>query len=83
MRFLREVHAKLTQVDWSGDKIHDLVYECAKASGIGAKGGFQVMYVIFINKKQGPRLGHFLSTLDRSFVLGRIEETFSPTCNLA
>jgi lysyl-tRNA synthetase, class I len=83
LRFLREVHAKLTQVEWSGDKIHDLVYECAKVSGLGAKGGFQVMYSIFINKRQGPRLGYFLSTLDRSFVLARIEEAFSSSCALA
>jgi len=83
LRFLHEVHAKLAQVEWSGDKIHDLVYECAKASGLGAKGGFQVMYSIFINKRQGPRLGYFLSTLDRSFVLGRIEEAFSSSCALA
>lgn len=82
VRFLREVHAKLIQVECSVDKIHDLVYECAKASGIGAKGGFQVMYSIFIDKRQGPRLGYFLSTLDRSFVLGRIEEAFSPACSV-
>jgi lysyl-tRNA synthetase class 1 len=82
VRFLREAHAKLKDVEWSGDRIHDLVYECAKASGLGAKGGFQAMYLIFINKKQGPRLGYFLSTLDRSFVLGRIEEALASACRL-
>jgi len=82
LRFLREVHAKLVSVEWTGDKIHDLVYECAKGSGLGAKAGFQAMYLIFINKKQGPRLGHFLSTLDRDFVLARIEEAFGPACRV-
>ncbi|MCU0860983.1 MAG: lysine--tRNA ligase, partial [Methanomassiliicoccales archaeon] len=82
VRFLREVHAKLLSVEWNGDRIHDLVYECAKGSGLGAKGGFQVMYSIFINKRQGPRLGYFLSTLDRDFVLRRIEEAFDPSCRV-
>ncbi|MEM0448550.1 MAG: lysine--tRNA ligase [Methanomassiliicoccales archaeon] len=83
LRFLREVHAKLIDAEWSGDKIHDLVYECAKSSGLGAKAAFQTLYAIFINKRQGPRLGYFLSTLDREFVLKRIEEAFDPACRVA
>lgn len=80
LRFLRRVHARLSEVEWIGDRIHDAVYECAKATELGPKAGFQVMYTIFIDKKQGPRLGYFLSTLDRTFVLGRIEEALRRAC---
>jgi len=50
------------------------MYGCAKGAPIGARGGFQVLYKIFCNQKQGPRLGFFLSTLDRDFVMARIKE---------
>ncbi|QLH75278.1 MAG: lysine--tRNA ligase [Methanomassiliicoccales archaeon] len=69
---LRSMHKILSTVEWHGDNIHNAVYECAKASGIPTKSAFQVLYQIFINKKQGPRLGYFLSTLDKDFVLERI-----------
>jgi len=74
LNFLRCALTSLQSLDWSGDKIHDSVYESAKSCAIGAKGGFQVLYRIFIDRKQGPRLGYFLSTLDKEFVLQRIEE---------
>jgi len=72
--FLRCAYTSLQSLDWSGDKIHDSVYESAKSCAIGAKGGFQVLYRIFIDRKQGPRLGYFLSTLDKEFVLERIRQ---------
>jgi lysyl-tRNA synthetase class 1 len=72
--FLRELFVVMEGVEWKGERIHDAMYECAKKGPIGAKGGFQALYKIFCNQRQGPRLGFFLSTLDRDFVLGRIKE---------
>lgn len=72
--FLSKLYDIMCGVEWQGEKIHDAMYECAKTCGIGAKGGFQALYKIFCNQKQGPRLGFFLSTLDKDFVLGRIRE---------
>ncbi|OPY31378.1 MAG: Lysine--tRNA ligase [Methanomassiliicoccales archaeon PtaU1.Bin124] len=69
---LRAFHDALAKVEWKGDNIHNAVYECAKGAGVQTKVAFQLLYGIFINKKQGPRLGYFLSTLDRNFVLDRI-----------
>jgi len=74
VNFLRCIYSSLQALDWSGDRIHDTVYESAKSCAIGAKSGFQVLYTIFINRKQGPRLGYFLSTLDKEFVLARIKQ---------
>jgi len=72
--FLKKLYAAMEGVDWKGEAIHDAMYGCAKGAPIGARGGFQVLYKIFCNQKQGPRLGFFLSTLDRQFVLERIRE---------
>jgi lysyl-tRNA synthetase class 1 len=74
VNFLRCVLTELKALDWNGEKIHDKVYESAKSCAIGAKVGFQCLYRIFVNRNQGPRLGFFLSTLDKDFVIGRIEE---------
>jgi len=72
--FLQQLYEAMCGVEWQGESIHDAMYECAKACGIGPRGGFQTLYKIFCDQKQGPRLGFFLSTLDRDFVLGRIKE---------
>lgn len=72
--FLRELLIAMSGAEWQGEKIHDAMYACAKGSAIGAKGGFQVLYRIFCGQTKGPRLGLFLSTLDKDFVLGRIRE---------
>ncbi|MCE5296819.1 MAG: lysine--tRNA ligase, partial [Euryarchaeota archaeon] len=69
---LRSMHQVLQGVEWRGDNIHNAVYECAKNSGMPTKAAFQALYMIFIVKKQGPRLGYFLSSLDKAFVLDRI-----------
>lgn len=74
-KFLRDLLVAMEGVgEWKGEKIQDAMYGCAKAATIGARGGFQTLYRIFCDQKQGPRLGFFLSTLDRDFVLGRIRE---------
>ncbi|MFP4545941.1 MAG: lysine--tRNA ligase [Methanomassiliicoccales archaeon] len=71
--FLECLRSTLSQVQWEGDEIHDSVYECAKSNGVGAKKGFKILYRIFIDQKSGPRLGHFLSTLDRGYVRQRLD----------
>jgi lysyl-tRNA synthetase class 1 len=75
--FLECILSSLEGLEWEGEGIHNAVYECAKSSGMGAKKSFQVLYSIFIGRTSGPRLGHFLSTLDREFVIGRIKEALS------
>ncbi|NYT12198.1 MAG: lysine--tRNA ligase [Methanomassiliicoccales archaeon] len=72
--FLECILSSLEGMQWEGEDIHNAVYECTKSSGTGAKKGFQVLYKIFIGRTSGPRLGHFLSTLDKEFVIGRIKE---------
>jgi len=72
--FLAQLAAALEAQEWDGEKLQDAIYEMAKASPAGAKGGFRALYRIFLDRDKGPRLGFFLSTLDKSFVLDRVRQ---------
>jgi len=72
--FLECILSEMAKIEWEGDAIHNAVYECAKGTDLGAKKGFQTLYQLLIGRRSGPRLGHFLSTMDREFVTKRIEE---------
>ncbi|MCL2786292.1 MAG: lysine--tRNA ligase [Methanomassiliicoccaceae archaeon] len=66
--------SSLSASEWNAESIHNIVSEAGKNSKIGTKGGFQVLYKILINRTSGPRLGHFLATMEKDFVIGRIKE---------
>lgn len=72
--FLADLHSRLSAGEWTSDAISQAVSDAGAASPIGAKGAFKVMYEILIAKERGPRLGNFLASMDRDFVLGRILE---------
>ncbi len=75
--FLECIKGRLNSIDWEGNDIHNAVYECGKSTDLGVKKAFQLLYQLFIGRSSGPRLGHFVFTMDRDFVVGRIEESLS------
>lgn len=67
----------MNSTDWSADNIHNVVHELIRKNGLEPKAGFAAFYRILIGKSRGPRLGYFLSNMDKdslkdrfSFVLG-------------
>ncbi len=72
--FLKTLTSKFADVKWQAEDIGLYISETGKASEVGTKGAFKVLYTIFINKERGPRLGNFLASMDRDFVLKRVEE---------
>ncbi|MBO6084020.1 MAG: lysine--tRNA ligase, partial [Candidatus Methanomethylophilaceae archaeon] len=72
--FLAGLADSLSAAEWNGDVIGQVISEAGKASPIGTKGAFKVLYQILINKERGPRLGNFLASMDRDFVIGRVTE---------
>ena len=62
----------LEGADWKADKLHDAVHGAAVASGAKPKVAFAAMYKIFLAQERGPRLGYFLATQEREFVLARL-----------
>ncbi len=41
------------------------------------KEGFSIFYRVLIGKTRGPRLGYFLSNLDRDWVMERLKRAVS------
>jgi lysyl-tRNA synthetase class 1 len=72
--YIAVLRERLTETEWTGDKIHDAIYNTAKERGLQPKACFLALYRLFIARRSGPRLGFFLSTLDREFVLKRLSE---------
>jgi lysyl-tRNA synthetase class 1 len=63
--------------DKSAAEIHDLVYAVAKEQGLDSKKFFQAIYLAFLGDRQGPKVGWFLSSLERNFVRERLAEAAS------
>jgi len=74
LSFLKTLLPPLADAEWNAEKIHNVVSEMGKNGKIGSKGAFQALYKILIKRTSGPRLGHFLATMEKSFVIRRIEE---------
>jgi lysyl-tRNA synthetase class 1 len=72
--YLRALVPLMSASEWNAEKIHNIVSETGKNAKIGTKGGFQALYKILINRTSGPRLGHFLATMEKDFVIRRLKE---------
>ena len=55
-----------------GAAIHELTHSIKEESGLDAKTFFTAIYIAFLGKESGPKVGWFLSTLDTDFVLARL-----------
>jgi len=60
--------------DKTAQEIHDLVYAVAQEQGLDSKKFFQAIYLAFIGDRQGPKVGWFLASMDREFVIERLHE---------
>jgi lysyl-tRNA synthetase class 1 len=71
---LQKMVLALQGLDWTGDAIHDALYNTAQGLGMKPKEMFKAVYMTILGQPRGPRLGYFLSYLDRNFVLDRLSE---------
>jgi lysyl-tRNA synthetase class 1 len=74
-KILSAVLGKLKDIDWNADEIHNAIYDAKEEVGAKPKAIFGALYMVFIGKARGPRMGHFLASLEKDFVIGRISET--------
>lgn len=65
---------KADTISWDPNDIHNTIYSIAEQHQIPAKTAFQTIYMVILGQKKGPRVGYFLSNLDKDFVLKRFEE---------
>ncbi|MBY0538965.1 lysine--tRNA ligase [Patescibacteria group bacterium] len=58
-----------------GQALHTELHEIRKRLNIDAKAFFGAIYLSFLGKDHGPKVGWFLSVLDRNFLISRLKET--------
>jgi len=59
---------------WSGEDLHKEIHNIKKDLKIDPRQAFAAIYQIFIGKDSGPQAGWLLASLDRDFVIKRLEE---------
>jgi len=71
------IHSFIKKIDktkWRPEDIHNLIYEISEKEKINSKIAFTIIYRILLNQQKGPRVGFFLSNLDKEFVLKKFKE---------
>jgi len=70
---LRAVLAMLKEREWGEKELQYELFEVGRRFKVGTK-IFAALYLIFLGKRYGPRLAPFLLSLEKEFVVSRLEE---------
>lgn len=62
-----------TTETFDGQSLHALIHEVKDASGLTPQEFFKAIYTVFLGKDSGPKVGWFLSTLEKDFVVNRLK----------
>ena len=57
---------------YNGLSIHSLTHDIKEELGLTPKEFFSAIYTVFLGKDHGPKVGWFLSMLEKDFVVGRL-----------
>ncbi|MDR1954739.1 MAG: lysine--tRNA ligase [Candidatus Methanoplasma sp.] len=69
--FFQELVNRMNDANWDAETINQIIADTGKDSPIGLKNGFKAIYQVLIGKTAGPRLGSFLASMDKQFVINR------------
>ena len=72
--YLAKLGQALASSQWEGEAIQDLVFNVSKEVGLKARDAFGAIYLSMLGRGRGPRAGFFLASLDREWVLARLQE---------
>jgi len=64
----------LSEREYSPVELHNHVYDVARGMGLEPPKLFEAIYLVLIGRASGPRVGNFISALDREFVVRRFRE---------
>lgn len=59
---------------FDGEVLHKLIHEVKESSDLTPKEFFGAIYALFLGKDSGPKVGWFLSSLDKNFVVTRLKQ---------
>jgi lysyl-tRNA synthetase class 1 len=72
---LTELADKISVTDeLSGEVLHQLIHDVKESSGLTPKVFFSAIYKLFLGKDSGPKVGWFLSSLEKDFVIKRLRQ---------
>lgn len=74
IEFLKEYRDSIDDGKWTSEQLHQLVHENADVVSLNKGKAFRVFYKILLGQNKGPRLGRFLSQLEKDFVKERLED---------
>ncbi len=74
IEFLTGYRNSIDHGEWTSEQLHQFVHENADAVGLNKGKAFRVFYKILLGQNKGPRLGRFLSQLEKDFVKERLED---------
>ena len=69
--FFKDLVNRMNDCVWDASTINSIISDTGKESPLGSKGAFKAIYSVLIGKTAGPRLGPFLASMDKSFVINR------------
>ncbi len=70
--FFQALVVRMNDCVWDSETISEIISDISKSQPVGSKGGFRALYTIFIGKPAGPRIGPFLASMDKRFVINRL-----------
>lgn len=71
---LKQLAIDLLSRDYSPVELHNHVYDVAKKIELDPTELFKAIYLALIGQEFGPRIGNFISALDKGFVVERFKE---------
>ncbi|MDI6820221.1 MAG: lysine--tRNA ligase [Candidatus Hodarchaeaceae archaeon] len=71
---LRQLASDLAAREYGPVELHNRVYEVAQGVGLKPPELFEAIYLVLIGLASGPRVGGFISALDKKFVIERFKE---------
>jgi lysyl-tRNA synthetase class 1 len=73
LKALEAMREDLPGIEWTAEEIHNTIYEGSRSREINPKTTFKAFYRILLSRDRGPRLGFFLSTMERGEVLKKLD----------
>jgi len=74
---LQRLATDLSARDYAPVELHNHIYELAGKIGLKPPELFKAVYLVLIGRESGPRVGTFISVLDKEFVVERFKEASS------
>jgi lysyl-tRNA synthetase class 1 len=76
-KVLKEFLVSVAKAQWKADGLHTAVYEAREKSGQEPKMAFQALYLVLLGKTTGPRLGYFMASLEKDWVIKRVQDALA------